>query len=217
MGESAMKKTILITGGTGGLGTAVTQRLAREYRCVVLYHGEAGFDALRKVIEVEGVSADVSNAADVTRAVASIGELHAVVHLVGGFAAGDDAETWSKMIALNLTSAANVIRAAAPQVARGGRIVAVSSSATLDRPKGLAAYVVSKSALNALIELMAVELKGRSITVNALLPSSLGTPAMMKEGDASKLVPIERVAESIAWLLSEAAANVTGALIPLRT
>jgi NAD(P)-dependent dehydrogenase (short-subunit alcohol dehydrogenase family) len=209
-------KTILITGGTGGLGTAVTQRLAREYRCVVLYHGDAGFEALRKVVDVEGVSADVSDAADVTRALASIGELHAVVHLVGGFAAGDDADTWSKMIALNVTSAANVFRAAIPHLSRGGRIVAISSSATLDQPKGLSAYVVTKSALNALVEVFARELKDRSITVNALLPSSLGTPAMKSQADAKTLVPIERVAESIAWLLSDAAANVTGSLIPLR-
>ncbi len=210
-------KTVLITGGTGGLGSAVVQRLARDYRCVVLYHGDDGFEALRKVVDVDGVPADVSNDAEVARAVGSLGELYAVVHLVGGFGSGDDAATWSKLIALNLTSAANVIRAATPRLARGGRIVAISSAATLDRPKGLAAYVVSKSALNAFIELLAVELKDRSINVNALLPSSLGTPAMMSEGDASKLVPIERVAESIAWLLSDAAANVTGALIPLRT
>ncbi len=210
-------KTILITGGTGGLGTAVVQRLARDYRCIVLYHGDAGFEALRKVADVEGVRADVSNDAEVTAAVKPLGELYAVVHLVGGFAAGDDADTWSKLVALNLTSAANVFRAAAPQLARGGRIVAISSSATLDRPKGLAAYVVTKSALNALVEVLARELKDRSITVNGLLPNSLGTPAMKSETDAGKLVPIERVAESMAWLLSDAAANVTGSLIPLRS
>ena len=209
-------KTILITGATGGLGTAVTQRLARDYRCVALYHGEAGFQELRKGVEVDGVRADVSHAADVTRAFGLIGDLYAVVHLVGGFAAGDDAETWSKMIALNVTSAANVFRAAIPHLSSGGRIVAISSSATLDRPKGLSAYVVTKSALNALVEVLARELKDRSITVNALLPSSLGTPAMMSQADAKDLVPIERVADSIAWLLSDAAANVTGSLIPLR-
>ena len=209
-------KTVLITGGTGGLGTAVVKRLAADYRCVVLYHGQPGFDALRKVADVQGVSTDVSNEADVARGVASIGELYAIVHLVGGFAAGEDADTWSKMVALNLTAAVNVTRAAIPHLARGGRIVAISSSATLDRPPGLAAYVVSKSALNALVEVLAAELKDRAVTVNALLPSSLGTPAMLSQGGADKLVPIERVADTIAWLLSDAAANVSGALIPLR-
>ena len=209
-------ETILITGGTGGLGTAVVKRLAADYRCVVLYHGQSGFDALQKVADVEGVSADVSNEADVAQAVASIGELYAVVHLVGGFATGDDADTWAKMVALNITAAANVTRAAIPHLAKGGRIVAISSSATLDRPPGLAAYVVSKSALNALVEVLAVELKDRAITVNALLPNSLRTPAMLSQAGADKLVPIERVAETIAWLLSDAAANVSGALIPLR-
>jgi NAD(P)-dependent dehydrogenase (short-subunit alcohol dehydrogenase family) len=209
-------KTILITGGTGGLGTAVVKRLAAEYRCVVLYHGQSGFDALRKVVDVEGVSADVSDAAEVERAVASIGDLYAVVHLVGGFAAGNDADTWSKMLSLNLIAAVNVTRAAMGRLARGGRIVAISSSATLDRPKGLGAYVVSKSALNALVQELAIELKDRAITVNALLPSSLGTPAMKSQGDSAKLVPIDRVADTIAWLLSDAASNVSGTLIPLR-
>ena len=209
-------KTILITGGTGGLGTAVVQRLASEYRCVVLYHGQEAFDALRKVVAVDGVSADVSNAAHVTRAVSSIGELYAVVHLVGGFAMGDDEATLSKMLSLNVTAAANVMRAAIPGISRGGRIVAISSSATLDRPAGLSAYVVSKSALNALIEVLAAELKDRGITANALLPSALATPAMKSQGGGAKLVPIERVADTIAWLLSDAAANVTGTLIPLR-
>lgn len=209
-------KTVLVTGGTGGLGTAVVKRLASEYRCVVLYHGQESFDALREIVAVDGVAADVSNEADVTRAIASTGELYALVHLVGGFAMGDDAAAWSKMISLNLTAAANVMRAAIPSLTRGGRIVAISSSATLDRPAGLAAYVVSKSALNALVEVLAVELKPRAITVNALLPDSLGTPAMKSQGGAAKLVPIDRVAETIAWLLSDAAANVSGALIPLR-
>ncbi|HSP34788.1 MAG TPA: SDR family NAD(P)-dependent oxidoreductase, partial [Thermoanaerobaculia bacterium] len=125
-------RTILITGGTGGLGTAVVKRLAAEYRCVVLYHGQQGFDALRKVVHVEGVAADVSDAADVERAVASVGDLYGVVHLVGGFAAGNDADTWSKMLSLNLMAAVNVTRAAMGRVEEGGRIVAISSSATLD-------------------------------------------------------------------------------------
>lgn len=211
-----MVKTVLITGGTGGLGTAVVQRLARDYRCVALYHGREGFDALRKVVDVEGVPADVSNESEVNRAVSSAGDLYAVVHLVGGFAMGNDAATWSKMIALNLTSAVTVIRAALPRLAHGGRIVAISSSATLDRPSGLPAYVVTKSALNALIEVLAIELRKSNITVNALLPSSLGTPAMKDQLDANKLVPIDRVGEMIAWLLSDPAANVTGALFPLR-
>ena len=209
-------KTILITGGTGGLGTAVVTRLVSDYRCVVLYHGQEAFDALKRSVAVDGVSADVSNDAEVTRAVSSIGELYAVVHLVGGFAMGDDAATWSKMISLNVTAAANVMRAAIPSMSRGGRIVAISSSATLDHPAGMPAYVVSKSALNALIEVLAVELKSRGISVNALLPSALGTPANQSQGGAAKLVPIERVAESIAWLLSDAAANISGTLIPLR-
>jgi len=209
-------KTVLIPGGTGGLGTAVVRRLAADYRCVVLYRDQQRFDALKKVVDVDGVAADVANNADVSRAVASIGELHAVVHLVGGFATGDDPDTGSKMISRNLVAAVNVIRAVVPPLAGGGRLVAISPSATLDRPAGLSAYVVSKSALNALVQILAVELKDRSITVNALLPSSLGTPAMKSQAGPAELVPTESLAETIGWLLSDAAANVSGTLIPLR-
>ena len=202
-------KTIVITGGTGLLGTAVVSRLSRQYRCVVLYHGQEGWQALRRVVDVEGIPADLANEADVTRAFEKCGEIHGVVHLVGGFAPGDAPETWSKMLALNLMTAVTVTRAGSPHLANRGRIIAVSSQATLEKPAGLSAYIASKSALNALIQVLAVELKERQITANALLPGALG-----KAGEPGK-VPIERVAGTIAWLLSDEAANVTGALLPM--
>lgn len=210
-------KTILITGGTGGLGTTVVKRLARDYRCFVLYHSKSSFDALKKVVDVEGAAADLSNLDDVERAVASAGEVFALVHLVGGFEAGGiESDGWSKMMSMNFDTALNTIRAALPHIANGGRIVAISSKATLDKPKGLAPYIVAKSALNALIEIVAVECKPRGITANALLPSALATPAMLSGGsDPSKLVPTEHVADAIAWLLSDAGAHVTGTLVPL--
>jgi NAD(P)-dependent dehydrogenase (short-subunit alcohol dehydrogenase family) len=212
-------RSILITGGTGGLGTAVVTRLARDYRCVVLYHGEASWQALRRDVEVEGIAADLTDETALARAVGGVGELYGVVHLVGGFATGGVASrgsVWSKMLSLNLITAVNVIRAALPQLVDGGRIVAISSLATVAKPAGIAPYVVSKSALNALIEALAVEVKDRRITANALLPDALGTPAMRASAGSTPLVPIEHVAETIAWLLSDAASELTGALIPLR-
>ena len=209
-------KTILITGGTGGLGTAVVKRLKRDYRCVVLYHG-------RKPDDVEGLQADISNEDEVNRAVSSIGELYAVVHLVGGFAMGNDAATWSKMIALNLTSAVNVIRAASPKIVNGGRIVAISSIASIDLPVGMPAYVATKGALNTVVEVFSRELKPRAITVNALLPGTLATPAnqsgAMGAPSASLragALQIDVVASVIAFLLSDEAANISGALLPMR-
>jgi len=194
--------TLLITGGTGNLGASVVARLARDYRCVDLYHGER-----RLAANVDAIRADLANESEVKRAFDQIGELYGLVHLVGGFAAGgvdSDASVWSQMVSLNLTAGVTAIRAALPHLVDGGRIVAISSYVSMVKKSGLAPYIVSKSAMNALIEVLAIELKHRRITANAILPDNLGDLSMR-----------ERVAETIAWLLSDAAANVTGALIPM--
>ncbi len=206
-------KTVVITGGTGGLGTEVTARLSRDYRCIVLYRGHAPDG-------VEGVQADLLDETSVRNAFAQIGELYALVHLAGGFAPGDVASTsfatWTQMLSLNTTAAFLAIREALPLLTKPGRIVAVSSISSIKHAAGVAAYTVSKAALNTLVETTALEQKGSGITVNAILPDSMATPAMLESMDASKLVPLGRVAETIAFLLSDAAASISGALVPLR-
>jgi len=195
-------KSVVITGGTGNLGSSVVQRLARDYRCVMLVHGEH-----KATPNVEAIRADLSNGTEVKRALDQIGEIYGLVHLVGGFAAGgadSGADVWEQMLSLNLTAAINAVRAALPHLSDGGRIIAISSYVTLHKPAGLAPYIVSKSALNALIEVLAIELKKRRITANAILPDNLAAPEMR-----------ERVAEAIAWLLSDAGGNTTGPLIPM--
>jgi len=183
-------KTVVITGGTGSLGSVVVSRLERDYRCVVLTHAMA----------------DLQDEASVRDAFAKIGEIYALVHLVGGFAEGAAAETsantWSEMLALNATTAFIASREALAHMTRPGRIVAVGSIAAVEKSAGMAAYVVSKSALITLIEMIAKENPG--ISANIVAPSTL-TPELR-----------ERVAETIAFLLSDAAANITGATIPLR-
>ena len=109
-----------------------------------------------------------------------------------------------------------MIREALRAMQRPGRIIAISSIASIQKPAGIAAYAVSKSALNTLIEVTAKEVAGSGITANALLPDSLDTPGTRKSMPDAKLVPLERVAESIVFLLSDAASNINGALIPLR-
>ena len=192
-------KTLLVTGGTGGLGTQVVERLSRDYRCVLLARDDL---------------------ANVKTAIEKAGSFYGVVHLVGGFALGalsdTTSDTWSQMIESNLTVAFNVIHEALGKIERPGRIVAISSITSTEKPKGLAAYVVSKSALNTLIEVTAKEVAGTGITANALLPDTLDTPASRQALPTARRVPLDRVADSIAFLLSDAAANINGALIPLR-
>lgn len=197
-------RRLAITGGTGGLGTEVVRRLSLDYDCIVLGHE----------------SVDLTSEDSVRDAFAGIGEIYGLVHLVGGFAVGKvrdtTLETWSKMFALNTTAAFLAVRGALPHITRPGRIVAVSSIATLKLAAGSAAYTVAKSALNALVQVLAAEERGNGITVNAVLPDSMATPAMLKSMDPAKLVPLERVSETIAFLLSDAAAGTSGTLIPIR-
>lgn len=180
---------IVITGGTGSLGRIVVPRLARDYDCVVLSHRDA----------------DLRDARSVVAAFERIGEIYALVHLAGGFAAGSVAETseetWQQMLELNLTGAFHAMRAALPHLTRPGRIVAISAFVSLQKPKGVAAYTVSKSALNALVEVIAKENPG--IAANVIAPGTLD--------DALR----NTIAETIAFLLSDAAAHVSGSLLAL--
>ncbi len=211
------KKTLIVTGGTGGLGTTVVARLAREYRCVLLSRHPAGDEAIQ---------ADLSNEASVrealTRAVEQFGAPYGLVHMAGGYAggpvSGTSSDTWQNMIGLNLTSGFLVIRETLAHMRRDqpGRIVAISSEASITKLASSAAYTISKSALNTLIEVTAAELRKTPITANALLPGTLDTAASRKEMPDARRVPLDRVAETIAFLLSESASSITGALIPMR-
>ncbi len=210
-------KTLIVTGGTGGLGSTVVSRLSRDYHCILLHRGAAPI--------VDGFIADLTDEVSVRNAVGQavdrFGAPYGLVHLAGGYADGrvseTSSETWNDMIGLNLTSSCIVVRECLAHMKRDapGRIVAISSEATRTKPATAAAYTISKTGLSVLIELTAAELAGSSITANALTPGSLDTPAMRKAMPEGKLVPLDRVADTIAFLLSDAAANINGALIPL--
>lgn len=208
---------LIVTGATGGLGSAVVEHLAGTYDCVALYRGT-------KPGTIAGVQADLSDPAAVRNAVQSIardGAPYGLVHLAGGYAPGSLAETsdetWANMLALNLTAAFVAIRETLAVMDRGaaGRIVVISSDAARAKGPGNVAYTVAKSALNVLIEQVAQELRGTRITANALMPPALDTPAMRASMPREKLVPLDRVAETIGFLLSATASHINGALIPL--
>jgi NAD(P)-dependent dehydrogenase (short-subunit alcohol dehydrogenase family) len=141
--------------------------------------------------------------------------LYGAVLIAGAFAMGSTLETFDAMLDANLLSAVRAIEPIRSRLEDGGRIVAISSAASLTKPAGMAAYVASKAALNGYLESLANELRPRRITVNALLPTALDTPAMRNSMPRDRLVPLERVSETIAFLLSETAQAVTGQLIVL--
>jgi NAD(P)-dependent dehydrogenase (short-subunit alcohol dehydrogenase family) len=216
LAKERQMKTLIVTGGTGGLGTTVVERLSYDYHCVLLsrHAGERTIQAdLGDENSVRGAIAE---------AVSRYGAPYGLLHMAGGYAGGHVSETstatWQEMIGLNLTSSFIVIREVLAQMRRdaAGRIVAISSEATLGKFAGAAAYTISKTGLNTLIEMTAAELRGTPVTANALLPGTLDTEASRKAMPDAKRVPLDRVADAIAFLLSDRAASITGALIPMR-
>ena len=184
--------TLLVTGATGDLGSVVLPRLQRDYRCEVLRRNDP-FDRI-----------------------ASFAPLYGVVHLVGGFAAGSSPDDLAKMLETNLVPFVRTIDAAAPHLEDGGRIVAISSTSSLTLPPGLAAYNSSKAALNAYVQTFAKDFARRNITVNAVLPNAMDTDENLQTTAREKLVPRAEVAETIAFLLSDAAARISGQLLALK-
>ena len=124
-------------------------------------------------------------------------------------------EIEKRMLDASLLSAVQVIQAVEKRIVDGGRVIAISSAATLTKPAGMAAYVSAKSALNAYIEVLSKELQPRKITVNAILPTALDTPKERKTMPRELLVPLQRVVDTLAFLLSDGAASITGQLIAL--
>jgi NAD(P)-dependent dehydrogenase (short-subunit alcohol dehydrogenase family) len=215
----------VVGGGGGALGSAVVDRLARAGRRVVIPARHPRGIAQREGVTV--VECDLDDAASVDRlraAVEEIGPWYGTVSASGGYAGGRAHETDDDVIAAQL--AANLVgpwrlarAAAASMIAggAGGRIVVVASRAAVEVARGQAAYQVSKAAVLRLTQVMAVELQGHGITVNAVLPGTMDTAAnraSMPKADRSSWVSTDSVAAVIEWLLSEAAAPVTGAAIP---
>ena len=157
-----------------------------------------------------------------TPSAAHFGRLDALINIAGGFAfeavAEGDPRTWQHMYALNVLTALNASRAAIPHLAASAsaRIVNVGAMGALQAGAGMGAYAASKAGVHRLTEALAAEWKG-TITVNAVLPSIIDTPAnraSMPKADFAKWVTPQELAEVILFLLSDAASAVTGALLP---
>ncbi|MCA1823026.1 MAG: SDR family oxidoreductase [Mycobacteriales bacterium] len=231
----ADRRSVLITGGTGVLGTAVTRRFVADgHRVAVSWidsderdrlHADLG-DRAETVLLVE---ADVTDSASVGELVTAVSErngpVDVLVHLVGGWAGGENVhehttETWDRMHAMNLTSAFLCSRAVlGPMRERGwGRIVFVSARTAKRERKGQAAYAISKAGVAVLAETIAEENVGLSVTANCIAPSALDTPAnrkSMPKADPARWVPPEDAAAAIAFLASEEAGQLRGAWLPV--
>ena len=230
-----MARTVLVTGGSGALGQAITRRFlgAGDTVCVP-WIVEKERERLETSVSVETRTrlllerCDVGDDAAMARLVASViareRRLDVLVSAVGGFAMGDlehtDRGLWDTMIALNLTTQYVAAHAVLPHMlaAGSGRIVAIASRAVVPPGGGLIGYTVAKAAVIALVQALAAETKGRGVTANAVLPSTMDTPAnraAMPDVDPNTWVPVEAVADAIAYLAAETSGHVTGTLLSI--
>jgi NAD(P)-dependent dehydrogenase (short-subunit alcohol dehydrogenase family) len=202
----------------------VSRLVAAGRQVVVPTRHPGRSQALEGVTEIE---CDLDDGAAVDRlrvAVDAMGPWEGLVSASGSYASGRAHEIDDKAIedqlSANLLGPWRLARAAASSmVARGagGRIAVVVSSAVLEVIRGEAAYQVSKAAALRLTQVMAAELLKHRITVNAVLPTTMDTPsnrAGMPNANRATWVTTDSVAAVIEWLLSDAAAVVTGAAIP---
>jgi NAD(P)-dependent dehydrogenase (short-subunit alcohol dehydrogenase family) len=219
-------KVIVVTGASGALGTVVAEvALARGARVAGVDHAPTQVPATPSRLELGGV--DLTDAAQARKTIDAVvshfGRLDALINIAGGFAfeaiAEGDPRTWQHMYALNVLTALNASQAAIPHLARSGtgRIVNVGAMGALQAGAGMGPYAASKAGVHRLTEALAAEWKG-SITVNAVLPSTIDTPAnraSMPKADFAKWVKPQELADVILFLASDAASAVTGALLPV--
>ncbi|MEV4413022.1 SDR family oxidoreductase [Catellatospora sp. NPDC049609] len=217
-----MSGTVLVTGGTGGLGAAVVARLLDEaWRVVVPWRSEEHVARLPSgVAALVPVQADLTDAASVGSVVARAADdperpLRAVVNLVGGFAMGGrvhetPVEEFEAQLRLNLRPAYLVCQAALPHLvaAGGGSVVLVSSQAVRKPFGGAAGYLTAKTAVLGLAAALHAEYAKDGVRVNTVLPGVIDTPtnrASMPDSDRKGWTPPEDIAQTIAFLCSDAA------------
>lgn len=228
-------KVILITGGTGALGTAVTVAFLRAgATAVVTYFVDAEVEPFYAAVRelrsrVTLYKADVMKERDVRRVVQNTVNKHSridvLANIVGGFVGGTPLvdtpeETWDFMLHLNTKSAFLCAKAVLPHmIARqAGKIVNVSARAGLHGSAGLGPYAVAKGGVLILTQALAEEVKDQGINVNAILPSIIDTPAnrkAMPQEDHTRWVRPEDIARVILFLASDDARAITGAGIPV--
>jgi NAD(P)-dependent dehydrogenase (short-subunit alcohol dehydrogenase family) len=221
-------KVLAITGSDGALGQAAAATLSGYGATLALIeHASTPSTALPAgARRYGGIDLTQENAARAVmeRVVKEAGRLDGLVNIAGGFRweelAGGTLDSWDSMYRINLRTAVVSCQAALPFLLQsgGGRIVNVGAMGAVKAAAGMGAYAASKAGVAKLTEALAEELKDRGITVNAILPSTLDTPknrADMPRADFTRWVAPAEAAEVIAFLVSDAARAVTGALIPV--
>lgn len=222
-------KQILITGGTGGLGLGVVPVFLSQGAEITLpvrnaQSGERlkGLLSPAELVRIRLVPTDLSQESEVEQLINGMARIDALVHLVGGFSMGKTHEysyaDWQRMLELNLNTAFLVCKHSLNKMwqQQYGRIVTVGSRGAVEPAGQLAAYCAAKAGVVALTRSIADETKGSNITANIVLPGVIDTPGNQSAmGAHPEWVKPESLAQVIAFLASEAAGDLRGAVIPV--
>ncbi|MBY4949689.1 glucose 1-dehydrogenase [Cupriavidus respiraculi] len=239
MQRQVQRQVAIVTGASRGIGAGIAQRLARDgYAVVVNYAGNAAeAGKVVQAIEAAGgaaiaVRGDVASPADVSalfeRAISTFGRVDVLVNNAGimppslPMLADTDDDTFDRLFAVNVKGTFNTLREAARRMESGGRIVNFSTSVIGLALPGYAVYGATKGAVEVLTNIMAKELRGRNITVNAVAPGPTAT-ALFLDGKTpetverlAKAAPLERlgvpedIAGTVAFLVSPDAGWING-------
>lgn len=230
----------LVTGGSSPIGAAIAKALAAEGLALTLHahQGQARAEATARDIEAMGGKAvvarfDIADPKATTEAVSALladGPFEVLVHNAGTHAdapmAGMSETQWQSVIDVSLNGFFNVTRPLLLPMMRGrwGRIVAISSVSGLMGNRGQTNYAAAKAGLHGAVKALSLECASRGITVNAVAPGVIATPAVdavMNKDQIAALVPMKRpgraeeVADLVVFLASDKAAYITGQVISI--
>ena len=231
----------LVTGGTKGIGLAISESLARSGHTVVMNYRSDATQAAAALARIQAlaprsglIQADISDPGEVDRMFRTVrrdfGHVDRFVSNAGitadGFAVMMSPSKWDAVLSTNLTGAFGCLRSAARLMAarRHGALVAVASTSAINAPAGQANYAASKAGLVAAVRVLAKELGPYGVRANAVLPGFVDTSMTraMPEKDLNRYlsgVPLGRigtgadVAPAVSFLLSDAAAYITGSTV----
>jgi NAD(P)-dependent dehydrogenase (short-subunit alcohol dehydrogenase family) len=224
-------RTILVTGGTGALGSAVVAAfIEARWRVAVTWVDPKELERVPQRTGLALIEADLFDPEAVERAVGEAAgdrsaPLRAVANLVGGYAGGSRVhetpiEEFERQFTVNLRPTFLVTRAAIPRLidGGGGSVVCVSTRAAVQPFSGAAGYIASKAAVLAFMRAVATEYRHDGVRCNAILPSVIDTPAnraAQPDADHSVWVPPAEIAQVVRFLCSDESAPVSGAEVPV--
>lgn len=240
MNTETKRRRALVTGGSGGIGAAICERLAADGHPVIV-HANRGLEKAQALVEkinaaggsAEAVAFDITDRAATAAALEALVEVAPIQILVNNAGIHDDAvfpgmtgEQWDRVLDVSLNGFFNVTQPLTMPMmrTRWGRIVSVSSVAAVAGNRGQVNYSAAKDALHAASKSLALELASRGVTVNVVAPGLIATGMIEGSFDADavkRMVPMQRVgqpaevAHLVAFLASDQAGYISGQVISI--